>query len=162
MLIPTNPTKPLQRHILIVDDHPDMARMLARTISQCEPRAQVLSSRGAKDALEQVRDLTVDILITDLMMPEINGLELIERLRERPIGPPSFVVLITAYDIDGLDEIARRLGINETILKPFSPGLLVDIVCKAINQMDLVWAPQLQDPQGAPEARSYGMSSERK
>jgi CheY-like chemotaxis protein len=144
MLIPTNPTRPLQRRILIVDDHPDMARMLARTISQVEPRAQVLSSRAGKDALEQVKDLTVDVLITDLMMPGVNGLELIERLRERPVGPPSYVVLITAYDVPGLESIARRLSINETVLKPFSPGLLLDIVHKALNQMDLVWAPQPQ------------------
>ncbi|HTP00594.1 MAG TPA: response regulator [Anaerolineales bacterium] len=136
MIASPNATKPLQRRVLIVDDHPDMAAMLARTISQVEPRLQVLSSNGGKEALEQVGDLTVDLLITDLMMPEIDGLELIERLRERSVGPPSFIVLITAYDVADLDDKARRLKVDETILKPFPPGLLVQIVRKALNQLD--------------------------
>jgi len=144
MIASTNPTKPLPRRLLIVDDHPDMATTLARTVAQVCPGLEVLASCGGPEALEQVRDLPVDVLITDLMMPEMNGLELIEKLGSRPAGPPAFIVLITAYDIPGLEESAQRLKINETILKPFPPGLLVQTVRRALDEMDRPRAPQPQ------------------
>ena len=140
--------------------------MLARAVSQLSPTLEVLSSCRAKDALEQVRDLRVDLLITDLMMPEMNGMELIEHLRSRPSGPPAFIVLITAYDVANLEESTQKLKIDETVFKPFPPGLLVQIVRKALDEMDQPRASQPQSqPQSQPVLGPQGVtttSSERK
>ncbi len=132
------------RRLLIVDDHPDLAMTLARTVAQVCPGVEVLSSPGGREALEQVQDLPVDLLITDLMMPEMNGMELIERLRTRPAGPPAFVVLMTAYDVAGLDENFQRLKIDETLLKPFPPGLLIETVRRGLHLIDEGREPQSQ------------------
>jgi signal transduction histidine kinase/CheY-like chemotaxis protein len=124
-----------QARILVVDDHPGMATTLARAISQIRPGIEAISANSSKMALEQIGDGAVDMVITDMMMPDMNGLELIEVLRARPAGRPTFTILITAYDIPGLKESARRLKVNETIIKPFRPEYICQIVGKALDEM---------------------------
>ena len=89
-----------------------------------------------QEALEQVKDLPVDLLITDMMMPDMNGMELIEKLRTHPAGRPSFTILMTAYDVPGLKESARRLKVNEMIIKPFPPERMRTIVQKALEGLN--------------------------
>jgi CheY-like chemotaxis protein len=125
-----------QTRILIVDDHPGMAATLGRALAQLGPGIQVISATGGQEALEQVKDLPVDMLITDMMMPEMNGMELIEKLRAHPAGQPFFTVLMTAYDVPGLRESARRLKINEMIIKPFPPERMRSIVQLALERMN--------------------------
>ncbi len=86
-------------------------------------------------ALEQVREGAVDLLITDMMMPDMNGLQLIEKLQLHPGGRPTYTILITAYDVPGLKESARRLKVNETIIKPFRPEYIRQIVSKMLEDL---------------------------
>jgi signal transduction histidine kinase/CheY-like chemotaxis protein len=122
-----------QARVLVVDDHPGTAMTLARAISQLGPDIEVVSATSGKMALEQVRDNAVDLVITDMMMPEMNGLELIEKLQSHPGGQPAYIILITAYDVPGLKESARRLKVNETIIKPFRPEYICQVVSKALE-----------------------------
>ena len=133
---PNLPPALLHARILIVDDHPGMASTLARAVSQLGPGIEVLSATGGREALQQVKDLPVDLVITDMMMPEMNGMELIETLRAHPAGRPAFSILMTAYDVPGLKESARRLKINEMIVKPFPPERLCQIVARALEALD--------------------------
>ena len=127
--------------ILVVDDHPATATTLARAISQLGTNLDVMSATSGMDALEKVEGGSVDVLITDLMMPKMNGLELIERLQAHPVGRPTYTILITAYDVPGLKETARRLKVNETMLKPVHPQQ----ICRAIEKM-LETTSRVQEP----------------
>ncbi len=127
-----------KKRVLIADDHPDMAAMLARALLQAEPDIEVLSGENGREALEKLGQLPVDLLITDLLMPEMNGLELIGQLRTREAGGPGFVVLITAYDVGGLEEDLHSLKVDEVILKPFPPGLLVKLAHRALYESSQV------------------------
>ncbi len=71
-------------HVLVVDDHPNTALTLARAVTQMGPHVKVISATSGREALERVRDHPVDILVTDMIMPEMNGLELIEKLQVHP------------------------------------------------------------------------------
>ena len=124
-----------QARILVVDDHPNTATTLARAISQLGPGIEVISATSGKIALERVKDGAVDLLITDMMMPDMNGLELIEKLQSHPAGRPAYTILITAYDVPGLKETARRLKVNETIIKPIRPERICQIVGRALEEM---------------------------
>ncbi|HXF85778.1 MAG TPA: response regulator, partial [Anaerolineales bacterium] len=62
--------------ILIVDDHPTTAKTLARAVSRLNKKVEVLSATSGHEALKCVEDRAVDILITDMIMPDMNGLEL--------------------------------------------------------------------------------------
>ncbi|MGZ6347037.1 MAG: response regulator, partial [Anaerolineales bacterium] len=126
---------PSQARILVVDDHPTTASTLARAISQSWPEVEVISAINGKAALERVRDGAVDVVITDMMMPDMNGLELIENLQSHPGGRPVYTILITAYDVPGLKETARRLKVNETIIKPIPPERICQIVGRVLEEM---------------------------
>ena len=114
--------------ILVVDDHPATAETLARAISQIGPEVNVISACSGSEALERVAGNSVDMLITDMMMPDMNGLELIEKIQSNSGGRPTHIILITAYDVPGLKETARRLKVDETIIKPVRPERICQIV----------------------------------
>ena len=127
--------------ILIVDDHPGTAMTLARAISQLGQDIEVMSATSGMEAIEKVDSRSVDVLITDLMMPKMNGLELIERLQSHPAGRPTNIILITAYDVPGLKETARRLKVTETMVKPVRPEQICRTIGKMLETMGRVQEP---------------------
>ncbi len=124
-----------QVSILVVDDHPNTANTLARALAQLGPSVEVISAVSGQDALEKVKNKGVDILFTDMIMPEMTGLELIERMQKHPGGRPSYVYLVTAYDVPGLKVTAHRLKVNEVIVKPVRPERICQIATQAIDEM---------------------------
>ena len=124
-----------QVRILIVDDHPSTAATLARALGQLGSAVEVISATNGSEALEKVKDKGVDILITDMIMPEMTGLELIEKLRDHPGGRPARTYLVTAYDVPGLKVTAQRLKVNEVLIKPVRPERIYEIVSRDIEEM---------------------------
>jgi signal transduction histidine kinase/response regulator RpfG family c-di-GMP phosphodiesterase len=140
-----SPTVKAAVRILIVDDHPNTAVTLARALSHIDPELEILTAESGERALELVVDKTVDLLITDMVMPGINGLELIEKLQSHPGGRPAYTALVTAYDVPGLKESARRLKVNAVINKPIRPERICQIITKAIEDLGRTTAAQLAD-----------------
>ncbi len=130
-------------HIVVVDDHPNTASTLARAIAQLGGNIETLPVVSGKQALEFADTAAIDILITDMMMPDMNGLELIEQLQAHPGGRPAYIILITAYGIPGLKETARRLKVNEVLIKPIPPQQICQIIEQALGAMGY---PQLSKP----------------
>jgi len=124
--------------ILVVDDHPNTATTLARAIAQLGNGVHVVSATSGREALAQVDDGAADILITDMIMPEMTGLELIEKLNAHSAGRPAFSFLMTAYDVPGLKVTARRLKVKDVIVKPVQPERICQIITEAIDEMNQV------------------------
>jgi two-component system phosphate regulon sensor histidine kinase PhoR len=124
-----------QVRILVVDDHPNTAATLARALSQLGSGVDVISASSGRDALDKVKTTGVDILFTDMIMPEMTGLELIEKMQNHPAGKPAFTYLVTAYDVPGLKVTAQRLKVNEVIVKPVRPERICQIATTAIQEM---------------------------
>lgn len=117
--------------ILIVDDHPNTASMLARVLGTFDTPVEVMTARSGEEALSMVGDKRVDVLITDFIMPGMNGLDLIEKLsgdRE-----PGYKILITAYETPGIEVSAKKLNINDFLIKPVQPDKIREIVSGVIN-----------------------------
>jgi signal transduction histidine kinase/DNA-binding response OmpR family regulator len=123
--------------VLIVDDHPTTAHTLARAVAQMGSKVDVVSATSGREALERVEGSVADILITDMIMPEMNGLELVEKLQHHPGGKPAHIILITAYDVPGLKETARRAKVDEVIVKPVRPERICQIVGKLLEDWSL-------------------------
>lgn len=119
--------------VMIVDDHPNTAEMLARVIRKLDTPVEVLTAASGEDALQQLGDGVVDVLITDFMMPGMSGLELIEQLQES--RKPAHTILVTAYDTPGLAITARRLDIQDYLVKPVDPQRVQEIVARAIKDI---------------------------
>lgn len=122
--------------VLVVDDHPNTANMLARAISRLGSHVDVASATSGLEALQHVENGATDILITDMMMPEMNGLELIEKLNEEPYIRPVFSFLVTAYDSAEFVETAEYLNVKRIITKPVHPESICEIVSQAIDEME--------------------------
>jgi signal transduction histidine kinase/CheY-like chemotaxis protein len=123
----------ISARVLIVDDHPNTAEMLARVIRKMDSPVEVITASSGEDALQKLGDGFTDILITDFMMPGMSGLELIEKLQEG--RKPAHTILITAYDTPGLSITARRLDIQDYLVKPVQPEKIRDIVTKALKDI---------------------------
>ncbi len=121
--------------ILIVDDHPNTATMLARVLQKVELSVSVLTARSGEEALEKAGDQAVDVLITDFMMPGMNGLELIERFSGEL--KPAHTILMTAYDTPGLAISARRLGVQDYMVKPVQPDRIREIVLNTLRELNI-------------------------
>ncbi|MCZ7553912.1 MAG: hypothetical protein B6D39_11095 [Anaerolineae bacterium UTCFX2] len=119
--------------IVIVDDHPNTATMLARVLTKFETPVEVFTALNAKEAIHQIDERGIDILITDFMMPEINGLELIEKLDGAK--RPAHIILITAYDTPGLAVAARQLNVKDYLVKPVQPERIREIVRCVIEEL---------------------------
>ncbi len=120
--------------IVIVDDHPNTANMLARVLSKFEQPVEIITASSGEDAIRRIDQGVVDVLITDFMMPGMNGLQLIEQLRGNQ--KPAHIILITAYDTPGLVITARRLGVQDYLVKPVQPEKIRSIVAKVLEDLN--------------------------
>jgi len=124
--------------ILVVDDHLNSATILAHAIAKLSPRVDVISVASENKTLQEFKDEAVDILIIDMNMPVMTGLELIEQLYDRPARRPTFCFLMTACQVPGLKVLANRLKVKDVITKLMSPEQICQIITKAIEEIDQV------------------------
>lgn len=118
--------------ILIADDSASMRAML---IAILEPLGDynVVEASSGFEALRLLPRENVDLILTDINMPDINGLELISYLRNNPNykNIPVFIISTegSAKDI----EKGKQLGADEYLVKPFSPAILQQLIGQYLN-----------------------------
>ncbi len=110
--------------ILVVDDNPPMVKTLA-DILELKGYVVRAAHSGAK-ALEILQRERVDILLTDVIMPEMDGVTLYRRARE--IHPHLFTVLMTAYSADEIIHKGIEEGIKTVLTKPIDINLFLSLV----------------------------------
>ena len=121
--------------VLIVDDD-EMERLLERTILGDAGHELYFAKDGA-DAMRIFRTEDVDVVVTDLNMPRIDGLKLIRQMREMDDRIP--IVVVSGVEPDQLD-LAHDLGAVEALFKPVDPQKLIDAVAKAAAAGEDEWA----------------------
>jgi len=116
-------------HILVVDDEPQITRVLRTTLTA--QGYEIRAANSGEAALEIMRDFAPDLVITDLSMPNMNGIELCHRLRETS-QVPILVLSVRGEErskIEALDS-----GADDYITKPFSTGELLARVRAALRR----------------------------
>ncbi len=123
--------------ILVVDDD-EMERLLGRTILEGVGHELHFAKDGA-DAMRIFRTEDIDVVVTDLNMPRIDGLSLIREMREFDDRVP--IVVVSGSDSEQR-ELAQELGAVETLFKPVDPPKLIDAVANAVARArdDEDWA----------------------
>jgi len=116
--------------VLVIDDEPSVADAL-KLILEDEGFAVVVAATG-REGLEQARRATFGVTITDLRLPDMNGLEVIAFIRENCEG--GAVILITSYSTPEICARARELGAAGVISKPFLPSEIVGVVNAALKK----------------------------
>lgn len=117
--------------ILIVEDDLDLLKMLTRML---EPIGDVVTATNGADALERIlAGMRPDLIVTDVMMPRMDGLELARRLRNEPKTAKTPVIMLTAKNAP-LDVIKGiNAGARSYLTKPFKHEELVSKVKKALR-----------------------------
>jgi DNA-binding NtrC family response regulator len=119
--------------ILVVDDAPDTLEVVHRNLSS--EGYQVFTAPGVAEAIGVLEDTPVDLVITDLKMPRVSGLDLVRHIRENYKNTE--VMMITGYaTIEGAVE-AVKSGAEEYLSKPFTDEELLSAVQKALNKLSL-------------------------
>jgi len=120
--------------ILVVDDDPYVLESVSALLK--EYGYSVTSCNNAKDAIDRLQQDKIDVVLTDIKMPQISGIELLKKIREINADIP--VILMTAYAqidvaIDGI-----KHGAFDFIIKPYKPEHLIYSVEKAVRYMNLM------------------------
>jgi len=108
----------MKKRILIVDDEPNLAFLLAENLVDLGPNYEIEVCNSSADALVLNQKKPFDLVITDLMMPDINGLTLTKHLTQQK--PEIKLILMTAYGNEEIALKAQKLGISGYITKPFA------------------------------------------
>lgn len=101
--------------VMIVEDDP-ATRRLYRFLFVNSGYVVVEAEDGAA-ALERLQTTKVDVIITDMNMPRMNGLDLVRTLRQNQSDV--YVIMVTAFGTSDTEKIAYRAGVNEYLTKPF-------------------------------------------
>ncbi len=120
--------------ILVVDDEKGMRDLLKKILTK--EGYEVILAEDGEEGLSVIRETAVDVVIADLDMPVINGVEMIKRAKE--FDPNLIIIVITAYaSIESAVE-TLKLGAYDYLIKPFEIDELKIVVKKAVDQLSLM------------------------
>lgn len=123
-----------QKKILVVDDDPNSMKTITH-IMRDEPMYEIVSALGGKKALEILDEQNFDLIILDMMMPEMDGLETLKRIREK--YDTAVALMTDDRDLSTFAEFAEY-GCDDYITKPFQPLLLIETIYNLTKQTVIV------------------------
>ncbi|MGI8805634.1 MAG: response regulator [Thermoleophilaceae bacterium] len=127
--------------VLVVDDEPTIAEVVCRYLERAG-YATLVAGDG-REALRLAEDEQPDLVVLDIMLPGIDGLEVMRRMRDRQ-GERSPIILLTAKGEPTDRVIGLRLGADDYVAKPFSPAELVARVDAVLRRIDS--SPEREQP----------------
>lgn len=127
--------------VLVVEDEPAIADVVSRYLERAGYETAI--AKTGHEALGHAQDRHPDVVILDLMLPDIDGLEVMRRLR-RNGGRRDAIILLTARSEESDRIIGLRLGADDYVIKPFSPAELVARVDAVLRRIDPI--PEREEP----------------
>ena len=115
--------------VLVVDDTPMILHVFKRILR--EERYAVLTASSGKEALELVRQKSVELVILDLKLPDMSGIEILRRIKR--LRDNVEVIVITGYGTMKTVRAAMRLGAYDYITKPFDDNYIKAVVENALS-----------------------------
>jgi two-component system phosphate regulon response regulator PhoB len=109
--------------VLIVDDDPDIQRLVSYNLGQAG--FEVATAGTGRNALEAVQKHPPDLIILDLMLPDVDGMEVCRTLRQRDSSRRIPIIMLTARGEEIDRVVGFELGADDYVMKPFSPRELV-------------------------------------
>lgn len=118
-----------EHRVLIVDDEPLVTRSCKRILT--EAGYEVDTSESGREGVDRALEGNFDLVVTDLKMPDFDGMELVRTLRNR--RPGTAVVVITGYGTVRSAVEATKMGVAEYIEKPFTPEEITEAANRALQ-----------------------------
>jgi two-component system, chemotaxis family, chemotaxis protein CheY len=115
----------MMKRVMAVDDSKTMRDVISVTLIRAG--FDVLLAEDGQQALDVLRDVSIDLVITDLNMPNLDGIALIRALRAEPRHRVVPILMLTGEQDPGRKAEGRAAGATGWLVKPFSPEKLVDL-----------------------------------
>ncbi len=128
--------------ILIVDDEERVLFVLRNALMKLDNGFEVVTASTAEDGLRKARDVSLDLVITDLIMPDMDGIEFTEKIKD--LRSEAAVVWMTAYGCRSFQSEAERLGVYRCVEKPLGIQEFREVARQAIATAE-------RDDKGPPE-----------
>lgn len=120
----------MSRAALVVDDSPSMRELVSYTLEQAG--FQVTQAGDGQEALDRAGGQRLDLVVTDLNMPVMDGIELIKALRGRDEHRFTPILMLTTETQDARKQAGRAAGATGWLVKPFDPDKLLQVVRKVL------------------------------
>ncbi len=117
--------------VIVVDDETDYTYALTNLLRRELPDCEFMDAHDGREALVKLAGNEADVLITDLRMPNVDGMELLRTIRLS--SPSTRIIVMTAYGYPGLIEDLRKLGVYHYMSKPFQDVDVTQVVLSALN-----------------------------
>jgi CheY-like chemotaxis protein/predicted regulator of Ras-like GTPase activity (Roadblock/LC7/MglB family) len=121
-----------QKRVLIVDDEEDLTWTLNKKLSKDSDKFQIMTVNSGKEAMNVLSQVPVDLLISDVRMPEISGLELLVETKKK--FPRTRVIIMTAYGSSDVQREANERGCFRYLEKPFEINDLREMILEALTE----------------------------
>jgi two-component system alkaline phosphatase synthesis response regulator PhoP len=121
-----------KRKILVVDDDPTMVKLI--NVNLKLNNYSVIEAISGEQALDIVSKEPLDLVVLDIMMPGVDGWEVLKRVRHDPATEELPVILVTAKTQDSDVIRGWELGADEYVIKPFNPLLLVEVIKMVLDR----------------------------
>ena len=119
--------------VLVVEDSSTMRQLVCMALRKIEGIVLVEAGDG-KDALNKLSEITPDLLLTDLNMPELDGFALIQEVRSQPAFAKLPILVLTTAGALQDKERANSLGVTGYVTKPIRPDEIVSAVRQALGK----------------------------
>lgn len=120
--------------VLIVDDSSVTRKMVRRAVGLCGLEiGSVLEAANGEEALAQLREHRVDLVLADINMPVMNGMEMVERMSQDPVLAKIPVVIVATPMSEQRVERLLDIGARAYLAKPFRPEALRDLVLEILG-----------------------------
>ncbi|OGW32843.1 MAG: hypothetical protein A2X59_08475 [Nitrospirae bacterium GWC2_42_7] len=117
--------------IMVVDDSESIRELLSLILKN--EGFNVTESDNGTNALNKLNEMNIDMLITDLYMPEMDGMQLVERLRSSPKHKLMPVIMVSSENHESIIKKAKQIGVDEWLAKPFIHADLMNVVRKCMH-----------------------------
>ena len=121
----------MPKTIMTVDDSASVRQMVSFTLKQAG--YEVIEAVDGKDALQKLNSNKVDMIITDLNMPNLDGIGLIKGARSHPLCRFVPIIMLTTESQDSRKQEGKAAGATGWIVKPFQPEQLISVVKKVLG-----------------------------
>jgi CheY-like chemotaxis protein len=118
--------------VLVVDDEETLTWSMTKTLDKDKGRYELIITNTGTDALQVLETTPIDVVVTDIRMPDINGLDLLSWIREK--YPSTKVIIMTAYGSPEVQKEATRRGSYYYIEKPFEISDLRTLILRALEE----------------------------
>ncbi len=147
--------------VLVVDDHATNRRILEEILKSWEMEVELVASGSAAIAALEAAAQPFDMVLMDLMMPEMDGLETVAIIRENEAFAQVPVLLLSSADRAGYSAQSRSLGIARSLIKPVKQSDLLEAIGAALEAAPPVETRRSEAPEDEPAAQYWGRTARR-